>query len=344
GDDLLDVFLVPLEGDLLALLFRVQLLERVAADEVVVELHERAVTQLPRVEVVVLDLLTDERTADRTGGFVGVGRQPLAVALQLVAGVARRQRARDPAGFERVRRIGTRTDRDQAELFACLEDLLADVVLVLVGAPDFQTRRTGHAVAQRADGLVADLHRAHVEELELVERLAVELLDHVPGARALDLEAPGDALHRLAHRAARRTVVMDDLDVVAAGLTVVAQPVGGRSAADVNELFFLEPEDDAVADDVAVRRGRHVLLRLVDGPALRRVDHRVAEQLQRIGTLDVKVDHVVRLIEQHGAVLPSPLLGAPVGEFRRDHGVNVRADLRVPQLLDDVRGVLQDLF
>src|SRR5690606_19096942 len=126
--------------------------------------------------------------------------------------------------------------RDQAELFARLEDLLLDVVLLVVRTPDFEARRAGHAVAQRADGLVADLHRRHVEELELVERSAVELLDHVPGARALDLEAPRNAVDRLAHRAARAAVVVDDLDVVAAGLTVEPQPVGGRRTADVNEL------------------------------------------------------------------------------------------------------------
>src|SRR5690606_31377589 len=216
--------------------------------EVVVELDERAVAELPRVQVVVLDRLADERAADRAGRLVRVGRQPLAVALQLVAGVDRRQRARDPARLERVRRIGAAADRDQAELFTRLEDLLADVVLVLVGAPDLEARRAGHAMAQRADGLVADLHRRHVEELELVERGAVELLDHVPGARALDLEAPADALDRLAHRAARAAVVVDDLDVVAAGLTVETQPVRGRRAADVHELFLVEVEDDAVAD------------------------------------------------------------------------------------------------
>src|SRR5690606_12962864 len=124
------------------------------------------------------------------------------------------------------------------------EDLLLDVVLLLVRTPDLEARRAGHAVAQRAHGLVADLHRRHVEELELVELFAIELLDHVPGARALDLEAPRDAVDRLAHRTGRAAVVMDDLDVVAAGLAMEAQPVGGRRAADVNELFLGEVEDD----------------------------------------------------------------------------------------------------
>src|SRR5690606_22567248 len=118
--------------------------------------HERAVAELPRVEVVILDRLADERAADRAGGFIAVGAEPLAVILQLVAGVDRGQRARDPARFQRVRGIGAAADRDQAELFTRLEDLVADVILLFVGAPDFEARRTGHAVAQRAHGLVAD--------------------------------------------------------------------------------------------------------------------------------------------------------------------------------------------
>src|SRR5690606_2205983 len=103
------------------------------------------------------------------------------------------------------------TDRNEAEFFASLQDFVADIFLIFIGAPDLKTRRSGHAVAQRADGLVADLHGRHVEELELLERFAVELLDHVPGARTLDLETPGNAVHRLAHRAARRTGIVDDL-------------------------------------------------------------------------------------------------------------------------------------
>src|SRR5690606_5057361 len=232
----------------------------------------------------------------------------------------------------------------QAELFTGLEDLVADVVLLFVGTPDLEARRAGHAVAQRAHGLVADLHLAHVEELELVERGAVELLDHVPGLRALDLEAPRNAVHRLAHRAARRARIVDDVDVVLALLGLEHQPAGGRRAADIDELFLGQVEDDTVADYVAIGRGRDVLLRLVDFPALDRVDHRVRQQLQRIRALDVEVEHVVRLVEQHGTVLPGPLFGTPVGEVRRDHRIDIGTDLRIAQLGDDVGSILQNLL
>ena len=160
---------------------RIDFLQRIGADEIMVELHERAIAQFARVEVVILDAVANEGTADGTGCFVAVGTQPFAVIGQLVAGVDRRQRAWDPAGFQRVRRIGARTDGDQAEFLARFEDLLADIFLLVIGAPDFEARRSGHAVAQGADRLVADLHCRHVEELQLVERCAVQLLDHVPG-------------------------------------------------------------------------------------------------------------------------------------------------------------------
>lgn len=91
-DDLLDVFLVPFQGDLLPLHGRIDLLQRVGADEVVVELDERAIAQFPRVQVIVFDLFADEGTADGAGCFIAVGTEPFAVILQLVAGVDRRQR------------------------------------------------------------------------------------------------------------------------------------------------------------------------------------------------------------------------------------------------------------
>src|SRR3546814_5665503 len=53
-------------------------------------------------------------------------------------------------------------------LLARFQDGAANLFLFLVRAPDFQTRRTRHPVAQRAYGLSSNVHRAHVEELELL--------------------------------------------------------------------------------------------------------------------------------------------------------------------------------
>ena len=72
-EDLRDVLAIPRERDLRALGLRIDLLQRVAADEVVVELHERAVAELPRVQVVVLDVVGDKAPGERVGGLIAVG-------------------------------------------------------------------------------------------------------------------------------------------------------------------------------------------------------------------------------------------------------------------------------
>ena len=89
--------------------------------------------------------------------------------------------------------------------------------------------------------------------------------------------------------------------VVAAGLGVVREPVGDRGTADVHELLVVEMEEDAVADHVAGRRRRHVLLGHVDREVRDAVDGRVGDQLEGIRALEEEVDHVVGLVEEHGA-------------------------------------------
>ena len=82
-----------------------------------------------------------------------------------------------------------------AELGARLQHGVADPAVVLVRPPDLQTRRAGHAVAQRAHLGAADVQVPHVEELHLLDRPAGELLDDLPRVRALDLEPVVLAVH-----------------------------------------------------------------------------------------------------------------------------------------------------
>jgi hypothetical protein len=51
---------------------------------------------------------------------------------------------------------------------------------------------------------------------------------------------------------------------------------------------------------------------------------------------DIEVHHVVRLVEQHGAVLPGPLFAAPVGEFGGDHRIDIGTQLRIAQHVHNV--------
>ena len=303
------------------------LLERFAADEVVVELDERAVAELVRRQVVVLDVVGDEAAADRAGGLVARRRQPLAVLLHLLAGVDRGQRRGNPARLERVARVGARADLDQAEVPARLDDRLADLVALCVRTPDLEPGRTGHAVPQGADLAALDVDRVHVEELDVRERAAVQPLEDLRRVRALDLVAVVPPHDGVAARLRRRAVVADDLDLVAAGLGVELQPVHGRHAPDEQQLVLVEIEQNAVADDVAVVAARHHLLGLVRLEIGEAVDGRVRDQLERIRSLDGELRHVMRLVEQHRGLAPGALLVAPVGEFVGDDRVDIRADL-----------------
>ena len=190
-----------------------------------------------------------------------------------------------------------------------------------------QISSAGHAVAQRAHLAPADVHRGHVEHPELVDRPAVEFLDEFPGVRPLDLEAVADAVDGLALRVARRTVVLGDRDIVAAGLPMKLDPVRARRPADENEPVPFEMKQDAVADHVAAVAARHILLGPVFGKVREGIDRRVGDELQRIRTLDVDVDHVMGLVEQDAAIAPGALLVAPVRVFGRDDRIHVGADL-----------------
>src|SRR5437016_5006584 len=120
--------------------------------KVAIEADERAIAQLPRVEVVVFDVVGHEAAADRAAGLENGG---------------------------------------------------ADLLLPGIRTPDLEPRRTRHAVPQRAHGFSGDPHGGHAEELQLLERAAIELLDDGPGLRPLDLKSPDGTGHGLAHGAHR---------------------------------------------------------------------------------------------------------------------------------------------
>src|SRR5690606_38362985 len=142
--------------------------------------------------VVVFDVVGHEAAADGASGFVGSSGQPLAVGLHLGTGVYSRQRRRNPAGLQGVGSIGARTDRNDTELGTGFQNGILDALAVGVGAPDFQARRAGHTVTQGAYAGAVDVHVSHVEELQLFQRTAIQLLDYRPGVRTLDLVAVAD--------------------------------------------------------------------------------------------------------------------------------------------------------
>src|SRR5207302_10273995 len=119
-----------------------QPLERFASMEVAIEADERAVAQLPRVEVVVFDMLSHEVAADRAGGLLAVGAEPLAISLELLARVDPRKGRGNPARFQGVRGVGTARAGDHAELPAGLENGGADLLLLGIGTLDLESGRS----------------------------------------------------------------------------------------------------------------------------------------------------------------------------------------------------------
>ena len=108
---------------------------------------------------------------------------------------------------------------------------------------------------------------------------------------------------------------------------MVLDPVVRGRPTDEIEGILGEKEQDRIADHVTVVVAGDELLGLVDGEVPDRVDAEVRQQLERIGTLDVHIGHVVRLVEQHGGFLPGALLVSPVREFGRYDGKDIGSDL-----------------
>src|SRR5262249_4435159 len=129
-----------------------------------------------------------------------------------------------------------------------------------------------------------------------------------------------------------------------ASLQIELHPIrSGRPSYEI-EFVFVEIEKNGIADNVAVPVTRHELLRLVDLEILEAVYTEVGKQLERFGTFDIEVGHMVRLVEQRACLTPGALLVAPIREFRPDDGKCIWSDLRVAQELNGIVNALQYVF
>ena len=214
-----------------------------------------------------------------------------------------------------------------------VEQRLAHRLTVLPGAEELPARLARPCRAGvRGRGRPAIVTVVMLKNLSSGGRAAEHPLDHAHRVRPLNLEAV-----RLAApvRAQRRALVERDLDVIAARLGVVGDPVERGRTADEVEAVLGEVEEDHVADHVAVGRARHEVLGLVDAEVLEAVDGRGCEsRFSASGPFDREIGHVVRLVEEDAGRLPGLLLVAPVRELGRDARVDVRPSLRVAQELD----------
>ncbi len=336
-----DVPAVPGQRHLSPLRLVPHRLERIASDEVVVELHERPVPEVVRRPVVVGDVVGVVAPAERARPFVALGGEPFAIGLQLVAGEDGRQRARDPAGLEGVGGVDAGNDLLEPEVRSRGDDRSPHVLALLPRPPELEAGHTRHAVMQRAHLVSAERQLAHVEELDLRQRAAVGLLQDIQRGRALDLEPVELAA---AARIDGRALVARELDVVVAGLGMELHPVVRRGPADQAHAVLFEMEEDPVADDVAVVVAHDELLGLVHREVLEAVDAEVGEQPDRVRALDLQVEHVMGLVEERTRLLPRDLLVPPVRELAGHGGIDVRPDLRVARHLDGAADRLQFLF
>ena len=138
----------------------VDLLERLAPDEVVVELH--ACSRSPAPTGSGSSPRCRRRRSSRRAR--SSPRSPCAgshsrYAAQLLAGVDRGQRRGDPARLQRVRRVGARAAGLDAELARPPRGSRRGSCRALVRSPELEPGRARHAVAQRAHLLAADVHR-----------------------------------------------------------------------------------------------------------------------------------------------------------------------------------------
>ena len=192
-----------------------------------------------------------------------------------------------------------------------------------------------------ADLAPRDRELTHVEELDLRERASVRLLQDVERGGALDLEpvqlAPPGGIDG-------GSLVPGDRHVVVAGLRVVLHPVVGRGTTDESDLVVVQEEEDPVADHVSVVVAGDELLGPVGLGVRERVDAEVGEQPDDVGAFDLKVGHVMRLVEERARLHPGDLLVAPVRELGGHCRVDVGTDLRVARHLDRAPGRLQLLL
>ena len=150
-----------------------------------------------------------------------------------------------------------------------------------------------------------------------------------------DLQGVG-ALHLIAENLALALIDGGPLvalgrGVIAAGLHVILHPVRGGRTSDQVEFVLVQIKQDGVADHVTVGIAGDELLGLVDLEILEAVDAEIGEHLERVGTFDIQIRHVVRLIEKRAGLAPGTLLISPVGELVLHHGKRIGPDLRIAQ-------------
>ena len=195
---------------------------------------------------------------------------------------------------------------------------------------------SGHAVAQGAHFAAADGQDAAIEEPDRRSGFPNDLLDEFHRIGTLNLVSIRLTDNRTLSR--NGALVQFEPDVVAAGLRVVPNPIVNRRTADDVEQVLGQMNENHIADHVSVVVAHDELLGFVHVEIFKTIDAEVGEKLQRARSLNIHVRHVIGLVEENTRVLPGVLLVAPVGVFRWDNRIDIRARLRIPQKCDGPAG------
>ena len=197
---------------------------------------------------------------------------------------------------------------------------------------------------QGADLPSGDVDGSHLEKLDVRKWATVHLLEHLLGIRPLYLVTVERANDGLPARVRGRSIILVGLDVVSTGRGMELNPTGGRGAADKCQLVLFERKQDAVADDLAVVIARSELFGAVERKVCEGVEPEMGHEFYGIGAFNIQVHHVVREVEHDGALSPRTLFVAPVRVFGRDHRIDIGADLRIPEQVHRITGLLDQIL
>ncbi len=242
--------------------------QRVAADEVMVEIYDMAVAEIIGRQVIVLHVVGHHAAAQRGAGFETIGRQPLTVRLHFFPGVDGGKLRRDPAGFVGHRRVGLCPAGEQAQVPACLEYCGPDLFRLFHGAEQFQPRRARHAVPQATHRTARHLDLSHIEKFYLRQRPSVRPCQDFQCIGTLYLKTVTLALPLVCHAA----VIDFHGNVIATGLGVKLDPVAGVGAVDDIDFFIFQAEQDGIADNVPVVIAHDDLFCLVSAKVIERIN------------------------------------------------------------------------
>src|SRR5207245_8960427 len=121
-----------------------------------------------------------------------------------------------------------------------------------------------------------------------------------------------------------RPLVSFYLSLIAASFRVELHPIGRGRSPDKIEFVVVQMKENGIANDVAVVVAGNKLLGLIDLESLEAVYTQIRKQLECNRTLDVKISHMVRLIEKSTGVPPRTLFISPVRELGAHYWKGIR--------------------